>query len=748
MRRLVWFTIGFCFACIFGIYFLYADALLLVAAACGGVITICLVLPKKLLHQVVACVATGCMIGAFWLWCYDAYYLSFARACDTQTRSVQVVITQYAQETQIGSSTTGEIKINGKKFTAKLYLDNADILEPGDVVEGNFMLAFCGAGGSKSAASYAAKGIFLIAYQKGEISITQDAENIGFVQKLQMSIKQTIDKVFPDDTRAFARALLLGDSSLLPYETDTAFKVSGIRHVIAVSGLHVSILFSLVYMLMGKRRVLTALVGIPVLVIFAAIAGFTPSINRACIMQSLMILAMLFNRQYDPPTSLAFAVLVMLFVNPMTLTSVGFQLSVGCILGIFLFSRKISNYLHDEKRFGPAKGKSLRAKVTRWIIASISVTISAMIVTTPLCAVYFRMVSIAGIVTNILTLWIISFIFYGIIAACLASFVFAPLASIIAWLVSIAIRFVIWVAKCISSFPYAAVYTCSTYVVIWLVVAYILLSVFLLQKKKHPVALCSCIAATLCLALLLSWVEPRIGSYRMSVMDVGQGQCVLLQSKGKNYLVDCGGDNVAATADIAAEQLLSQGVFRLDGLVLTHYDIDHAASAMLLLSRIDVETIYLPDVEPKNTIRNKIVAAYPEKVCFVRENLDVAFSGSSITIIPAQAGIEDNDCSLCVLFQTGKCDILITGDRSTKGEHSLLASCELPDIEILVAGHHGSKTSTSLELLTATKPELAIISVGNGNRYNLPADEVVRRLQTFGCRILRTDTEGTITLWG
>ena len=377
LRRLVWFTIGFAFACFLGIYFLYADALLLVAAACGIVITVCLLLPKKLWRQVAACIATGCMIGAFWLWCYDAYYLSFARACDMQTRSIHVVITQYAQETQTGASTTGEVALNGKKFTAKLYLDDADKLQPGDVVEGKFKLAFCGAGGSKAGTSYAAKGIFVIAYQKGDVSVVQNAGNVGFAQKLHVSIKQTIDKVFPDDTRAFARALLLGDSSLLSYETDTAFKVSGIRHIIAVSGLHVSILLSLVYMLMGKRRVLTALVGIPVLIMFAAIAGFTPSINRACIMQSLMILAMLFNRQYDPSTSLAFAVLVMLFVNPMTLTSVGFQLSVGCIFGIFLFSHKISNYLHDEKRFGPAKGKRLRAKATRWIIASISVTISA-----------------------------------------------------------------------------------------------------------------------------------------------------------------------------------------------------------------------------------------------------------------------------------------------------------------------------------------------------------------------------------
>ena len=234
----------------------------------------------------------------------------------------------------------------------------------------------------------------------------------------------------------------------------------------------------------------------------------------------------------------------------------------------------------------------------------------------------------------------------------------------------------------------------------------------------------------------------------MRVIDVGQGQCILLQSKGKSYLVDCGGDNLAATADLAAEQLLSQGIFHLDGLVLTHYDVDHAGSALSLLSRIDAETIYLPDAEDDNDIRKQLVLAYCEKVCFVREDQEISFSGTTISIMPAEAGARDNESSLCVLFQTEKCDILITGDRSAAGERSLLAGHNLPDIDILIAGHHGSKTSTSMELLAATRPELAIISVGNGNRYNLPADEVVRKLELFGCRILRTDLDGTITIWG
>ena len=143
----------------------------------------------------------------------------------------------------------------------------------------------------------------------------------------RQKLLERINDIFSDDTSAFSSALLLGDRTGIDYELDTAFKVSGISHVIAVSGLHVSILFGLVYTLTSKRRVLSCAVGIPILILFAAIVGFTPSITRACIMQSLMLIALMLDKEYDPPTALAFAVLTMLVWNPMTVLSVSFQLS-------------------------------------------------------------------------------------------------------------------------------------------------------------------------------------------------------------------------------------------------------------------------------------------------------------------------------------------------------------------------------------------------------------------------------------
>ena len=121
---------------------------------------------------------------------------------------------------------------------------------------------------------------------------------------------------------------------------------------------------------------------------------------------------------------------------------------------------------------------------------------------------------------------------------------------------------------------------------------------------------------------------------------------------------------------------------------------------------------------------------------------------ADITIFPSDNREDANESSLCILFQPEDCDILITGDRSFDGEAELMETVDLPDLEILVAGHHGSRTSTSWELLNATRPEITIISVGAGNRYGHPTWETLERLDLFGCNIYRTDLEGTIILRG
>jgi competence protein ComEC len=242
-------------------------------------------------------------------------------------------------------------------------------------------------------------------------------------------------------------------------------------------------------------------------------------------------------------------------------------------------------------------------------VGSVSVTLGATITTTPLCAYYFESVSLISILANLLTLSAVSFVFYGIMAACVLSAVWLPLGKGVAWLISWAIRYVIGAAKLLSKVPLAAVYTNSAYILIWLILCYVLLAVFLRSKKKYPGVLGACMGAVLCIAVAASWAEPRLDDFRLTALPVGQGQCLLLQSGSQVYVIDCGGDNPEETADEAAAALLSQGIRRLDGLILTHYDEDHAGGAQYLLNRIRVDALFLPDgtFKPRKLIHNDTV---------------------------------------------------------------------------------------------------------------------------------------------
>lgn len=746
MRKLMWFTIGFAAACGVGVYLTTGLWLLLlvVFALAAVIVLLCI---KSAWTRLARCILLGFTLGCLWLWCFDALYLIPARQMDGRADIITIDVTEYSESTDIGVRSVGRARVNGRTYTVQFYLNEGVSLAPGDRIEGGFRFRYTG-GGAERPTYHQGKGIFLLCYPKGEINVFSNTERSVYhmTSVLRAEILSLLDRVFPEDTAPFARALLLGDTNNLDPNIKSNLKVSGIYHVVAVSGMHVSILFALVQLLCGRRRVLTALIGIPVLFLFAAVAGFSPSIVRACIMQILIILAALASKEYDPPTALAAAVLIILAVNPLGITSISLQLSAGCIVGILLFTQRIHDYLLQKTPLGPAKGKSIKARLIRWAVGSVSVTLGAMSVVTPLSALYFGSISLSGIAANLLLLGPVSIIFYGVMAAGAFGAVWLPMGRGIGGIVSWLIRGVLWVVNMISEVPVSAVYTSSIYIVAWLVFCYVLLAVFLKMKKKHPWVLTGCLLVGLIAAIGLSWAEPRLDEFRITAVDVSQGQCLILQTDGKYYMVDCGGDSDEEAADEAAKLLLSQGVFSLDGLIITHYDQDHAGGAPILLDRIPADALYLPVISENDPIRDALVDRFSDRIYWVEE--DLRLESADITIFPSFETEDSNESSLCILFQPENCDILITGDRSAEGERALMESVKLPDLEILVAGHHGSRYSTSWDLLDATRPEIVIISVGADNRYGHPTTETLERLNLFGCKIYRTDLQGTIIFRG
>lgn len=745
MRKLMCFTIGFTVACALGAY-AFSPWLLLGIPLGFIYFFVALLLRKRWSFlRIVAVVSLGLSMGFSWFGGYRYFYLAPAAMADGTELSLKAKIIDYGVQTDYGTSVRARFTIDGRSYRAVLYLKESNDLKPGDHVTSTFRLRLTHEG-MEGDTYHRGSGIFLLAYAKDEATyqLSDESSWIYFPAILRNGIANRMEELFPEDTAFFAKALFLGDRSDVDYETNTAFKVSGISHIIAVSGLHISILFSVIFLIAARKRLITALIGIPILILFAAITGFTPSVTRACVMQILFILSEVLLKEYDPPTSLSLPVLIMLICNPISVTSVSLQLSVGCMAGIFLFSEKIRCWICGFSFWQTWKGKTPKVRLRNRLASSVSITLSSMFFTAPLVAYYFGSISLIGVVTNILVLWAVSWIFYGIMLVCFVGLFWSQGASLLAWLVSWLIRYVLVVAKTLSSFPLAAVYTKSGFIVAWLVLCYLLVCVFLLTKKRKAFILICSVLISLVTALMLSWLRPLTANSQVTVLDVGQGQSILLQSHGKTFLVDCGGDDREDAADQAAETLLSMGIYRLDGVILTHYDSDHAGGISYLLSRISADSVFLPSATQQEESNQTVLDAAEDAAVLVDRDIQLAWEECSITIFAPLSSSDDNESGLSVLFRGENCDILITGDMGISGENKLLLEKDIPQLTALVVGHHGSSYSTGEGLLVKTRPQYVFISAGQDNPYGHPSKQVLDRLEKYDCFVYRTDQDGTI----
>ena len=312
------------------------------------------------------------------------------------------------------------------------------------------------------------------------------------------------------------------------------------------------------------------------------------------------------------------------------------------------------------------------------------------------------------------------------------------------------VRYLDWVVPRLARAPFSALSTSSFYYLAWLLFVYVLLLLGLLYrgKKGWKTPVCACLAA-LCASLLFHARSFQAGDMTAAVLDVGQGQSVLIRLGDHYTLVDCGGDGPDDPGDTAADCLQGLGRDRLDLLVLTHFHDDHANGVPELLERLSVSAIALPDVEEDSPLRREILTLAEEKgipLWWVRRDTTVELEKGQLTLYPPLGAGEANELGLSVLAGAGGLDLLVTGDMSGDVEGMLVEHAGLRDVELLVAGHHGSASSTSQALLNALQPETAILSVGRDNAYGHPAPETLERLERAGAEIYRTDRDGTVTV--
>lgn len=779
MRRLTWFSGGFAAACLFTCYggldpmpiltaaVLWALSLLLWRAVRPrpDEPPIFLRRPKRkgrwVLYQISrrsAALCLGALLALAWSAGYDAVFRAPAERWVGDGVELSGEVTSYPRGTSIGGWSMS-VHLDGG-FTAPdvLIYGSADWggLKPGDRV------SFCARVTPSTrlygdeTTYYTARGVYLLAYcnDPPETVPAQRVPVRRWPALCAEKLRSGIAAAFDDTAAPIAIAVTLGDKSGLDDQLDSAFSRTGLMHAAAVSGLHISFLVGAALGLFGRRRGV-ALAIIPLLLLYALMAGGTPSALRAVFMQTALLAAPVLRRENDGPSSLGLALLILLIQNPFAAASVSLQLSFASVAGIMLVTSALL-----RRMLRPLRGLCRRLKGRRWgrwlwkgvaaVLSEVAVSLGAMLFTVPLIALYFGQITLISPLSGILTLWALSLLLIcALVLGMLAIFMpgFASIPGAAAGLLG---HYARWAALGLGKLPFASLSTDNCYCLIWLAAVYLVLLAGAVSREKfpRPAVPAVSLALLLCAAIGLGRLETDRADLTVTALDVGQGASTALVSGGQTALVDCGGSGFGSPGDTAADYFASMGRVRLDLLVLTHFDSDHFNGVEQLFYRMEVRRVAIPgsDVDTEDAaLMAQMVQAEGAELIVVDETAQFFLGRGTLTLFPPLGGGTTNESGLFALCSVDGFDALITGDADAYVEKMLVKYCPIPDIELLLVGHHGSRHSTCEELLSAARPELAVISVGY-NSYGHPDPAVLERLDGSGAQIYRTDLGGTVSV--
>lgn len=660
----------------------------------------------------------------------------------------------YPIESQYGAKVT--IKLDGHPGAKAVYYGDEDVLAlvPGNTISGVAEWNDASNINDTKLTHFNAKGVYTLLYDRGEVTVGDGSTGSirWWPQKVNRAFNEKIAAIW-DDARiaGIVTGMLTGDTDGLTDEDYAMMRGAGLAHLFAVSGLHCAFLVMLLALVLPRhRRRLFCGITIGVLLFYMCMVGLSPSVVRACVMQIFLLSAPLFRRDSDPITSLSAALMLILLCNPFAVHSVSLQLSFAATFGIVLLSGKLYKFFMQ-----PAENWSRKLRrVWSFICASLSVTLGALIFTTPVTAYYFDTLSLVAPLSGLLALPIAGYGFMTSFITVLLSFIWLPLARLVGWVSFALLHVVLYIAYILTRWRYHAVYFSNPLLRIWLVGTYagFILCYFMRRwrKRKYLIATAASVLV-LALAIFLNTLDYRAGDINVTALDVGQGESVVLYSEGDAMLVDCGSSNSYIDAGTyAVNHLSSMGFHHLKAVTLTHFHADHANGLATVLSTMKVDTLYLPDIDDEYGVREELETLAKRngvKVKTVTKTELCALGEAMVTIYPSVGAGDMNEQGLTVLASTEDFDVLITGDMKDSTERALVSKYPIPDVEVLLVGHHGSKYSSHEDFLAVVQPEIAIISVGD-NSYGHPTAEAIERLEAVGATVRRTDEEGDITVHG
>jgi len=561
------------------------------------------------------------------------------------------------------------------------------------------------------AAHLARDGIYVVATTRAESVTPLDDPAPPWSVRVKREAVAAIGRALPPASAALLAGLLLGDRTELPRDIDDAFRRAGVYHVLAVSGFNVAILAGSVWTLCRLLRLphrASAALAIVVVIGFALVVGPEPSVLRAVVMAVLVLVATLLDRDASVTNSLALAAVAILMVRPGDLFDPGFQLSFAATFGIVV------------------------APLPRGaILGALGVSAAAQLAVLPVALTHFNQLSTIGVVANlgVVPLAGVATV-VGLVAVGL-SFLDETLAAVAfdaVWPVLLALRGIVTLA---AQVPGAVVHLPAPgWVAVTCYVAGLALLLAWCRRRRRGVVLLG--VSLLAVALgCAAWplVRPADGRLRLTILDVGQGDAIVVElPDGRTLLVDAGSGGpmrLDAGERVVAPFLWNRGILRLAAMAITHDDSDHAGGAASVRRLVSIDEEWTASSLP----------LVPRR-----------FGRVEIAPLPPAAATAGrrNEAALVLRIEMGLASFMLASDIGASRERELLASGTHLDSTVLKVAHHGSRSSTSAEFLRAVGPRLAAISVGARNPYGHPDAGVVARLAQAGVEPYRTDRDGAL----
>lgn len=544
--------------------------------------------------------------------------------------------------------------------------------------------------------------------------------------RIRRVLSHKCDEIFAESSDVI-KAVLLGDRSSLSDNTYDDFTATGISHLIALSGLHVSALALMLEYLLKKLhvpRVLRYGLSVIVLCLYAIMTGASNSTIRAVLMYSILCITRQLGYYSDTMTRLCAALLIQLGCNPLLIHDNGFILSYASVAAILCFSDFY--ILHRETRH--------RALAT--LLTSAKTSFSVQIVSFPLLAGMFYRVPLLSVPANVVCVPLAVLALYASVVILLLGCISVQIAGVAAYPVVLIWRFIKWFSAWIAGIPIAslnavqwpAALACIFVAVIVLGCVYVTANKW---RRRLSFALLMAIIA-------ISLIPPEpINHLKVTFLSVGEADSAVFDAQGNVFVLDCGKDN-----GIAADYLTGHGA-NVRGLFITHADTDHCGGSKDILKRYPNATVYLPFCWDRMNVTEDISnLLYDRNTVYLKADDVVEFSDdihANVLWPPEDFEMkDDNSGSLILDVVYNDYSVLMMADLANK--YDALASA---DADLVKVAHHGSKNATSEQMLQIVTPDIAVISVGN-NGYGHPAPEVLERLEAASTQIYRTDESGAI----